>query len=299
MAPIAWPIAKLLDWLLGSNETHTYKKAELRSFLQFHRNALSDEEICILNSVLELSAKNVEEIMTPMTDVFVLSADAILDQETVDAILLNGYSRIPVHKPGNPLAFVGLLLVKKLIQYEPSRALPVSSLSLSILPEAPPSINCFQALDYFQTGRSHMLLISETPGFPGGAVGVITLEDIIEEIISEEIVDETDQYEDNVSKQRARRTMNPNIMRGIVERELASRRQTPLVFPNLDLPGVVHKRASLASLFNYGGSTAPSGLHSVPGTPVTRAALLAGEKTALIGMPIKHVLTTYNTVTLN
>ena len=82
------------------------------------------------------------------------------------ASLLSGYSRFPVHKPGQPLAFIGLLLVKKvsyngilfvlaylitsskLLKYDPSKALPVSSFPLSILPEAFPSINCFQALDY-------------------------------------------------------------------------------------------------------------------------------------------------------
>ena len=50
-------------------------------------------------------------------------------------------------------------------------------------------------------------------------MGVITLEDIIEEIISEEIIDETDRYEDNHSKRRARRMTTSAIMRGIVERE--------------------------------------------------------------------------------
>lgn len=68
-APIAWPIAKLLDHVLGVNEAHTYKKAELKSFLQFHRTGeepLRDDEISILNGVLELNAKNVETIMTPI-----------------------------------------------------------------------------------------------------------------------------------------------------------------------------------------------------------------------------------------
>ena len=69
LAPIAWPIAKLLDYVLGHNEISTYKKAELKSFLQFHRSGeepLRDDEISILNGVLELNTKNVETIMTPM-----------------------------------------------------------------------------------------------------------------------------------------------------------------------------------------------------------------------------------------
>lgn len=221
-APVAYPIAKLLDYVLGANEAHTYKKAELKSFLQFHRTGeepLRDDEISILNGVLELNTKNVEEIMTPMKDVVTLSSDTILDHKMIDVLLTSGYSRFPVHKPGQPLHFVGLLLIKKLLKYDPATAQPVSNFKLSILPEAHPSINCFQALDYFQTGRAHLLLISKTPGVPGGAIGVITLEDIIEEIITEEIVDETDQYQDNRSKHRAKRMTTAAIMRGIVERE--------------------------------------------------------------------------------
>ncbi|KAG7439957.1 DUF21-domain-containing protein [Guyanagaster necrorhizus] len=221
-APVAWPIAKLLDLVLGTNETHTYKKAELKSFLQFHRTGeepLREDEISILSGVLELNSKNVETIMTRMEDVVTLSRDTILDHKMIDTILTSGYSRIPIHDPGNPLSFTGLLLVKKLLTYDPAKALPVSRFPLSILPEAHPSINCFQALDYFQTGRAHLILISRTPGIAGGAIGVITLEDIIEEIISEEIVDETDRYDDNVHKRKAKRMTTAAIMRGIVERE--------------------------------------------------------------------------------
>jgi len=222
LAPIAWPIAKLLDYVLGKNEINTYKKAELKSFLQFHRTGeepLRDDEISILNGVLELNTKRVESIMTPMKDVVTVSADTILDAHKVESLLLSGYSRFPVHEPGNPLAFRGLLLIKKLLTYDPSQCWPVSKFLLSVLPEARPTINCFQALDYFQTGRAHLLLVSNTPGLAGGAIGVITLEDIIEEIISEEIVDETDQYEDNQSKRRAKRMTTAAVMRGIVERE--------------------------------------------------------------------------------
>lgn len=69
IAPIAWPIAKVLDWVLGTREDGTYKKAELKTFLQFHQTGdepLRDEEITILNAVLELNTKKVASIMTPL-----------------------------------------------------------------------------------------------------------------------------------------------------------------------------------------------------------------------------------------
>ena len=69
LAPVAWPIARLLDFALGEASGHSYKKAELKSFLQFHRESaepLRDDEITILNGVLSLNEKRIEEIMTPM-----------------------------------------------------------------------------------------------------------------------------------------------------------------------------------------------------------------------------------------
>ncbi|KAF9644689.1 DUF21-domain-containing protein [Thelephora ganbajun] len=238
LAPIAWPIAKLLDWILGANETHTYKKAELKSFLQFHRQGeepLRDDEISILNGVLELNNKRAETIMTPMKDVVTVSADDILDHQKLETLLMSGFSRFPVHEPGRPLAFVGLLLVKKLLTYDLSKTLRVSDFPLSILPEAGPSINCFQALDYFQTGRAHLLLLTKTPGEAGGAIGVITLEgEHSSEIISEEIVDETDRYEDNRHKKRAKRMTTAAVMRGIVERSVRVR--GPELIPTIGSP---------------------------------------------------------------
>jgi len=131
--------------VLGATNSIPIRKpnrSRFSNFIEQAKNPFVVISFSILNGVLELD-KNVETIMTPLKDTMILSADAILDHNAVDAILLSGYSRFPVHEPGNPLAFIGLP-IKKFLTYDPSQALPVSSFSLSILP----TVNCFQALDY-------------------------------------------------------------------------------------------------------------------------------------------------------
>jgi CBS domain containing-hemolysin-like protein len=113
--------------------------------------------------------------------------------------------------------FVGMLLTKRLITYDPEDAHPVKDLQISTLPETGPDTSCLDILNFFQEGKSkflvaffllelstysfinclgHMALISNDPGAQSGAMGVITLEDVIEELIGEEIIDETDVYVD-------------------------------------------------------------------------------------------------------
>lgn len=66
----------------------------------------------------------------------------------------------------------------QLLRYDPQSAKTVGQLPLSLVPEARPNINCFQALDYFQTGRSHLLLLTKNPGKASDQppAGVVTLE---------------------------------------------------------------------------------------------------------------------------
>lgn len=191
MAPLAWPTAKLLDWALGEDHGTVYKKSGLKTLVTLHRTLgdvsqrLNQDEVTIIAAVLDLKEKPVHDVMTPMEDVFVMSEDTVLDQETIDMMLSAGYSRIPIHESGNPTNFIGMLLVKILITYDPEDCKKVRDFALATLPETRPETSCLDIINFFQEGKSHMVLVSESPGDDHGALGVVTLEDVIEELIGE------------------------------------------------------------------------------------------------------------------
>ncbi|BGO92047.1 hypothetical protein BJY59DRAFT_689517 [Rhodotorula toruloides] len=297
--PIAYPIAKLLDRLLGEEQGVTYKKAELKTFVglhkQFGEETLNDDEVTIISSVLELGDKSVSDIMTPLEDIFSLPSDTKLDHTMVDHILASGHSRIPVHLPGNPTDFIGMLIVKKLISYDPEDEKQIGDFALSVLPETGPDSTCLDVLNYFQQGRSHILLVSTTPGEPGGALGLVSLEDVIEEMIGEEIVDETDLYIDIHAKTKvvrapARKPAVGNgklapLIAGVIERRRQARRHNTAEFlgPN----GVPDSNFSTEGRNTPMPGAAPSGFDKVKlrggGVPERRIASGSGANTPVRG----------------
>lgn len=200
LSPIAWPTAKLLDRVLGEDQGTVYKKSGLKTLVTLHKtlgtspgDRLNQDEVTIISAVLDLKDKAVGDIMTPMEDTFTMSADTVLDEKTMDLILSAGYSRIPIFETGNERNFVGMLLVKILITYDPEDCKRVSKFALATLPETRPETSCLDIVNFFQEGKSHMVLVSEYPGENYGATGVVTLEDVIEELIGEYVLN-TDLY---------------------------------------------------------------------------------------------------------
>ncbi|KAK8846786.1 hypothetical protein IAR55_005874 [Kwoniella newhampshirensis] len=238
MYPIAKPISIILDCVLGAHDDPvTYRKAELKTFVSLGvEDKLGEEELGLLGGVLEFSGKTVEDVMTAKEDMYALSAERILDDCLVREILRKGYSRIPIYEPSSPGAYI----LRGLVGYDPTDLAPTSKLVMQALPQCPPDLTLLEvsleAREFrlrhtvsFQTGRSHMLLVTDSPGSEQGALGLVTLEDVVEELIGKEIIDETDVYVDIHSrvpvvrpKYRAERSI-PGLKR-IFEGQLARRR---------------------------------------------------------------------------
>mmetsp|Transcript_15239 Transcript_15239/g.40903 ORF Transcript_15239/g.40903 Transcript_15239/m.40903 type:complete len:754 (-) Transcript_15239:80-2341(-) len=170
------------------------------------------DETRILGSALEFWEKKVGEVMTPLPRVFMLELNEILDFETMKAVFQSGHSRLPVYH-GERGQVQGVIFAKDLILVDPDDEMPVRSLLTFFgrdLLEVFEDATLGFMLNRFRTGRGHMALVKRLVDDAAGdpyykTVGVVTLEDVIEELIGAEIVDETDVFQDNISRKRVDR----------------------------------------------------------------------------------------------
>ncbi len=147
---------------------------------------LRNEEFLMLLNVLRLSQKQAVEIMVPRTDLVCCEKNDSMS-EAATKIIESGHSRIPIYQE-NRDHMVGLVHAKDLMDY----FLNDKDVSLSTIMRAPYFIpetkNIREVLLEFQNKKIHMAIVIDEYG---GTSGVVTLEDVLEEIVGE-IEDEYD-----------------------------------------------------------------------------------------------------------
>ncbi|XP_041960485.1 metal transporter CNNM2 [Alosa sapidissima] len=209
--PASYPVSKLLDYLLGQEIGTVYNREKLLEMLRVTDpyNDLVKEELNIIQGALELRTKTVEDVMTPLRDCFMIPGDAILDFNTMSEVMESGYTRIPVFE-GERSNIVDLLFVKDLAFVDPDDCTPLKTITKFYSHQLHFVFNDTKLdamLEEFKKGKSHLAIVqrvnNEGEGDPFYEVlGIVTLEDVIEEIIKSEILDETDLYTDNKTKKK-------------------------------------------------------------------------------------------------
>jgi len=209
IAPLAWPISKMLDWVLGDEFGLVYTNRELRNLVELHtmEGDLPTESAGIMTGALDFSKLKVESVMTDWKSVFYLKSDAKLDFECLERIFKSGHSRVPVvevrgsHYEEHRLQVIGLLFVKDLILLDPEDELPVRNIIdtfLHDLKHIDVNTSVKTVMDEFRHGRSHLAIVRKLVAQKVNGdviyenVGIVTLEDIIENILNMEIEDEFD-----------------------------------------------------------------------------------------------------------
>lgn len=144
----------------------------------------------MLTRVLDMERRKVGHIMTPLNKVMSVALNSPVDSRLLKRIASSSFSRLPVHEVGDTHAFRGMLLVTTLLKSKASAQLLVSDLEILPLPEIHPSVTCLQTLNYFRAGRSHLLLVSRSPGHGNGALGIVTMDDVLQELIHDKQSDD-------------------------------------------------------------------------------------------------------------
>ncbi|KAH9692957.1 DUF21 domain-containing protein [Citrus sinensis] len=162
--PISYPISKILDLMLGKGHAVLLRRAELKTFVNFHGNEagkggdLTHDETTIIAGALELTEKTAKDAMTPISKAFSLDLDATLTLDTLNAIMTMGHSRVPVYS-GNPTNIIGLILVKNLLSVDYRDAVPLRKMIIRRIPRVSEDMPLYDILNEFQKGHSHIAVV--------------------------------------------------------------------------------------------------------------------------------------------
>lgn len=196
--PASKPLQLLLDRLFPRQRSKLQSRHELGLLITEHledkSSELDDDEIEIMRGALSLSEKRVRDIMTDIRHTYWLTPETVLDDFRIDEIKDRGFSRIPIFDLRLTKSY-GLLLMKDLVDIDfEEKVYRVDDMTL----HPTQIVGSMTALDTmfrkFIGAKAHLIPIEKDDKI----IGVVTIEDLLEEIIGHEIEDETD-------RQRAKR----------------------------------------------------------------------------------------------
>ena len=199
LARLLGPVVSVLNgitrWVARSmgvemNQEAAISAEELRLIVERggEQGVLEAEEEQMINAVIELGERRVHEVMVPRVAIASVPADATLE-EAIDLVVEVGHSRIPVYHDTID-EIVGILYAKDLLPYLKPDAGPRPALRKLLRPPVlvPESMTVDDLLHEFQRRKVHIAVVLDEYG---GTAGLVTIEDLLEEIVGE-IQDEYD-----------------------------------------------------------------------------------------------------------
>ena len=199
MTPLTWLFTqwkKLLGRFVHSGEADTITEGELMTMVSEAENdgELTDRESELIRSAIEFDDVEVEEILTPRVDVVAVEDDIPLE-ELAQTFAESGYSRLPVYH-GTIDNIIGVVHEKDFYIARLKKATKIDDLVVPTL-YTTGSTQISQLLRTLREQHHHLAVVVDEYG---GTEGIITLEDILEELVGE-IWDEHDEVTEDFRKQ--------------------------------------------------------------------------------------------------
>ncbi|MGE4317933.1 MAG: hemolysin family protein [Deferribacterales bacterium] len=201
--PFSYGINRLVKLMIiisgGNPERHKHKLTE--DELEFYitesgkEGMLEDAKSQMLRNIFDISDIYVKEVMVPRTDMVAVEVSSE-PKEYLDRILASEFSRIPVYEESVD-KIVGILYVKDLLKFVQEDGVNFDLKKVIRKPFFVPETKKIDSMmGEFQKSRNHMAVVIDEYG---GVAGIVTLEDILEEIVGE-IWDEYDTEEQEVTQ---------------------------------------------------------------------------------------------------
>ena len=181
----------------------THSPEELRMLIEQSQEGggLLPRDAELIEGVFEFSEKNAREVMTPRTEIVALPVDATLD-ETLRIVEEGGFSRYPVYEESID-DIIGVVLAKDLLRLlrayaagaEPAKPFALRDI-LRDVHIIPGSREVEDVLSDFKRLKEHLAVVLDEHG---GTAGLVTMEDLLEEIVGEIL----DEYDDPLASDRA------------------------------------------------------------------------------------------------
>ena len=193
--PVAAPIALVLDRIFGEELPTIFSKRELVEVISEHaesgKSDIRNDEERIARGAFTFGDKKVSEIMIPRSAVISLDIKTKLDSKAVTNLIKHGYSRFPVIDKEKDKV-MGILYAHDIIGSE-----NLEKTAMEVCSKKVYFVNEDQSLDhvlnaFIKKREKLFIVVNKFAEY----VGVIAIEDILEEIVGKEIVDEFDEYED-------------------------------------------------------------------------------------------------------
>lgn len=194
--PICKPISWILDKALGEELPTMYSKQELMNILEEHSENKDSEieahEEKIARGALTFGDKTIEEVMTPRSVVTFLRKSQKLTDKSASELREQGFTRYPVLDDDiEHENIIGMLYVKDLVALKSGKSVgDVARKKIIFINEKDPLDEALQA--FLKTKNHLFIVVNEFEEI----VGVVSIEDVLEEILGDEIVDEFDKYDD-------------------------------------------------------------------------------------------------------
>ena len=221
--PISMPIAKFMDYVIGEKHENRFKNSDLKTLIELHTKTmlnkmldkddeilneddygLTDQQYKVISRAFEVHNSTIKDVMIKLDNVFSFDIETKIDKNFIDKIIDSGHSRLPIYE-GEKNNLIGYFRTKKLIGLDLSKKHKLENF-LSRAIEVNKDTTIISLYELCKNGKSHMafvyeknknrrrysdsitenLIKKEDKKF----IGIVTLEDLIEYLLKDQIFDE-------------------------------------------------------------------------------------------------------------